>query len=382
MSWDAMKQWFGSLGSAAPSEFRIQPFVPTDPSGFSSALFQSVGMRMETGHRVELLDNGGVFDRLETEIQNARSSVSIVMYIWEEGRASERLVAALIDRAKAGVRCRLVIDAFGSHAFPDVLQPRLVEAGCEVRMFRPSLGNAALARNHRKIVIVDGAVAITGGFGVRDCWLGNGCEPGAWRDASVVFSGASVRFAQQAFAENWQEAGGELLTEVEFPPPDTTGPSTAAFVASTASPSVTRAERLTQLMIAAASNRIWIVNAYFVPGQAILDQLGAKAAAGVDVRILVAGHQSDSKTAFGYQQLTYGALIERGVQVWEYQPCMLHSKTMVIDGHLAVVGSINLDPLSLNTLDEVALVVDSTTLASALEATFLDDCGRAVRQTT
>ncbi len=337
---------------------------------------------METGHRVELLDNGAVFDRLEREIRKARSSVSIVMYIWEEGHASDRIVAALIERAKAGVRCRLVIDSLGSNAFPKVLLPRLVEGGCDVRMFRPALSETSLARNHRKVVIIDGVVAITGGFGVRDCWLGNGCEPGAWRDASVVFSGPSVHSAQQAFAENWQEAGGELLSAQEFPPPDASGPTTAAFVSSTASPTVTRAERLTQLMIAAASQRLWIVNAYFVPSQAILDQLAAKAAGGVDVRVLVAGHQSDSKLAFGYQQLTYGALIERGVEVWEYQPCMLHSKTMVVDDHLAVVGSINLDPLSLNTLDEVALVVYDATLASALEATFIADCGRAVRQTS
>jgi cardiolipin synthase len=338
-------------------------------------------MKMAAGHHIELLDNGTVFDRLESEIRNARSSVNIVMYIWEEGQASDRIVAALIERAQVGVRCRLVIDALGSHAFPKVLQPRLSAGGCEVRMFRPALGNAALARNHRKLAIMDGAVAITGGFGVRDCWLGNGCEPGAWRDTNVVFSGPSVESAQQAFAENWQEAGGELLSATEFPAPKTSGPATAAFVASTASPTVTRAERLTQLMIATASQRLWIVNAYFVPSQPILDQLTAKAAASVDVRVLIAGHQSDSNAAFGYQQLTYGALIERGVQVWEYQPSMLHAKTMVVDGHFAVIGTINLDPFSLNTLDEVALVVDDTTLASALEATFVADCGRAVRQT-
>ncbi len=248
-------------------------------------------------------------------------------------------------------------------------------------MFRPAIVKTGLSRNHRKVAIMDGVLAITGGFGIRDCWLGDGCSPGAWRDASVVFSGPSVHHAQQAFAENWQEAGGDLLTAVEFPAADTTGPSAAAFVASTACPTVTRAERLTQLVIAAGTRRIWIVNAYFVPSQAILDQLGGKAAAGVDVRVLVAGHQSDSKAAFGYQQLTYGALIERGAKVWEYQPCMLHSKTMVVDDHLTVVGSINLDPLSLNTLDEVALVTDDQALARALEATFLADCERATQQT-
>ncbi len=378
MNWSAIKGWIGLSGHRAEhAEFRLRHPVPEEPAGFSSALFQSVAAKMEPGHRVELLDNGTVFDRLELEISRARSSVSIVMYIWEEGRASDRIVAALLERARAGVRCRLVIDALGSADFPKVLAPRLTSGGCEVRMFRPTLLNARLSRNHRKIAIIDGTVAITGGFGVRDCWLGDGCQPGAWRDASVVFSGPCVQFAQQAFAENWQEAGGELLTSNEFPATEATGPTRAAFVTSTASPSVTKAERLTQLMIGAATRRLWIVNAYFVPSDAILEQLAAKAAAGVDVRILVAGHQSDSKLAFGYQQLTYDALIERGVQVWEYQPCMLHSKTMVVDDRLALVGSINLDPLSLNTLDEVALVLDDAAIASQLESSFLADCGRS-----
>ncbi|MBA3392278.1 MAG: Cardiolipin synthetase [Deltaproteobacteria bacterium] len=381
MKWPDLKSWISRSPVAEHAEFRLRHPVPAEPSEFSSALFQSVGTKMQAGHRVELLANGTVFDRLEQEIGKARTSVSIVMYIWEEGRAADRIVAALLERAAAGVRCRLVIDALGSADFPKVLGPRLTSGGCEVRMFRPSLTTARLSRNHRKLVIVDGAVVITGGFGIRDCWLGDGCQPGAWRDTSVVFSGPSVEHAHQAFAENWQEAGGELLSAREFQEPDATGPTTAAFVSSTASPSVTKAERLTQLLIGAATRRLWIVNAYFVPSEPILEQLAARAAAGVDVRILVAGHQSDSKTAFGYQQLTYGALIERGVQVWEYQPCMLHAKTMVIDDRLSVVGSINLDPLSLNTLDEVAFVMDDVAIASQLERSFVADCGRAERQT-
>ncbi|MDQ3365584.1 MAG: phosphatidylserine/phosphatidylglycerophosphate/cardiolipin synthase family protein [Myxococcota bacterium] len=380
MNWSSIRKWIGGTRTAERAGFRLQQAVPSDPVGFSAALFQSVATKLEAGHQVELLDNGAVFDRLEREIGRARASVSVVMYIWEEGRASDRIVAALLERARAGVRCRLVIDAFGSADFTKVLAPRLASGGCEVRMFRPALTEARLSRNHRKVVVVDGVVAITGGFGIRDCWLGNGCEPGAWRDASVIFAGPAVQHAQQAFAENWQEAGGELLMASEFPAADHRGPTSAAFISSTASPIVTRAERLTQLVIAAATRRLWIVNAYFVPSEAILDQLAAKAAAGVDVRILVAGHQSDSKTAFGYQQVTYEALTERGVQIWEYQPCMLHSKTMVVDGRLAVVGSINLDPLSLNTLDEVALVIDDPAIAEQLEASFLADCGRAKQQ--
>jgi cardiolipin synthase len=154
-----------------------------------------------------------------------------------------------------------------------------------------------------------------------------------------------------------------------------------AFVSSTASPIVTRAERLTQLLITVATKRLWIASACFVPSRAIVEKLSAKARDGVDVRVLVAGQKSDAKTSFGAPQIHYGSLIDRGVRVWEYRPSMLHSKTMIIDDHLALVGSVNLDPLSLNTLDEGALVVENPRLATALAGTYLDDCARAEQLT-
>jgi cardiolipin synthase A/B len=357
--------------------FRLRQPIPAGASHFSSALYQSVGVRMSSGHRVDLVDNGRVFDVLVAEIDRARVSVNIVLYIWEDGAASDRIVAALAARARAGVRCRILVDAVGSPDFSEKLGPTLGLCGCEVRIFRPSLPNAGLARNHRKIVIIDGVVGLTGGFGIRDNWLGDGCTDGAWRDTSVCFAGPAAAEAQQAFAENWQEAGGPLLPLEDFPPPESVGPARLAFVSSTASPVVTRAERLTQLLITAATKRLWIANAYFVPSRAILDKLGAKAAEGVDVRVLVAGQKSDSRTSFGAQQFHYGSLIDRGVRVREYQPSMLHSKTMIIDDHLVLVGSVNLDPLSLNTLDEGALVVENPRFVAAIAKTYLDDCARA-----
>ena len=357
--------------------FRLRHPVQSDASHFSSALFQSVGARMTGGHKVELVDNGRVFDVLVAEIAAACTSVNIVVYIWEEGVASARILAALAARARAGVRCRILVDAVGSPDFASALGPALTQSGCEVRLFRPSLPSAGLSRNHRKIVILDGLRGLTGGFGIRDNWLGDGCREDAWRDTSVLFAGPAVADAQQAFAENWQEAGGPLLPLEDFPPPESPGTARVAFVSSTASPIVTRAERLTQLLITAATKRLWIANAYFVPSRAILEKLATKASDGVDVRVLVAGQKSDSKSSFGAQQFHYGSLIDRGVRVWEYRPSMLHSKTMLIDDHLVLVGSVNLDPLSLKTLDEGALVVENPRLAAALAGTYLDDCARA-----
>ncbi len=357
--------------------FELRIPVPTQPAGFDLALRQSLGVQMLAGNEVTLVENGAVFDVIEKDVRSAKSSVHVVLYIWEKGTASDRLVGALVERARAGVACRIVVDDFGSPAFGKDVRPALLEAGCDVRAFRPVLEGAdELARNHRKLVIVDGKVGITGGFGARDNWLGDGVTNESWRDTSARFAGPVVSEAQQTFAENWQEAGGPLLPAEAFPPIAPAGPSIAAFVGSTAHPVVTRAERLEQLLIRAAKSRLWIANAYFIPSKAILEMLKEKAASGVDVRLLVPGTKNDSKTSLGAQNLQYGGLVEKGVHIWEYLPSMMHSKTMLVDDDLVLVGSVNLDLLSLGKLEEVALVAQDAEVAKTMAHTFEGDCKR------
>lgn len=370
--------YFAWIRDDEKQAFQLRVSVPSESAPFAAALYQSLGVELRPGHQVALLDNGAIFDGLAAEIRSARRDVNAVMYIWETGVASQRLVTALTERARAGVKCRLLVDAFGSPDFGRDVQPQLEAAGCEVRVFRPPpINGDELARNHRKIVVVDGRVAFTGGFGVRDNWLGDGISDDAWRDTNVRFTGAAVGGAQQAFAENWQEAGGALLPADAFPAAETSGPVLAAFVTSTGSPVLTRAERLVQLMIQAAKKRLWIANAYFVPSTAVLTMIKRKSADGVDVRLLAPGKKSDSKTSFGAQHIEYDALLEQGVRVFEYQPSMMHAKTMLVDDELGLVGSINLDPLSLSKLEEAALVVHDRAFAAELARSFEADCVHA-----
>lgn len=361
--------------SAAKETFRLDQAVADHGRGFDLALFQSLGVHLSSGHQVALLNNGDVFDALVADLGRANSSIDVEIYIWEKGVASARVSAALIAKARAGVACRVLVDALGSGGFDRELAPPLTAAGCEVRVFRPLPGPDLTARNHRKVVVIDGAIAYTGGFGIRDSWLGDGIH--GWRDSNVRFTGPSVAGAQQAFAENWQEAGGALLPEDAFPPASSDGGVTAAFVGSSAAPVITHAERLTQLMIAAATKRLWITSAYFVPSRSIRAMLKAKAQAGVDVRLLVAGSKSDSKPSFVAQQVEYPSLIASGVRIWEYEPTMLHTKTILTNDRLAVVGSINLDPLSLNKLEESALVIDDERIGAELARQFEADCAHA-----
>lgn len=365
----------------APRGFELRVAVPTSQAGFSLALYQTLGARMTPGHEVTLISNGAVFDELDKSIRAARSSVHVVMYIWEKGAASDRVVAALVDRARAGIACRIVVDDFGSPDFDEDVRPQLAEAGCEVRTFRPILeGTDELARNHRKIVVVDGNMAFVGGFGIRDEWLGDGVTSESWREASVRLVGPAVQGAQQAMAENWQEAGGAFLPTEAFPRIAPLGAASVAVIGSSASSTSNRAERLMQLVFQAATRRLWIANAYFVPSEAMLSMLERKASEGVDVRLLVPSKEhNDSKASAGMQPLKVGSLIERGVRVLAYQPSMMHAKTIVVDDDLSVVSSINLDPLSSSKLEEIAVVIQDTTFAASLARTFEEDSARSER---
>lgn len=359
--------------------FRLRVDVPAAGDPFALALYQSLGTRVRPGHEVTLLGNGTIFDALEQEIRRATSSVHVDVFIWQKGKASDRLIAALEQRA-SGVSCCVLVDDVGSPHFEEDIAPRLTAARCEARRFRPLPGEGdKLARNHRKLVVVDGRVAFTGGFGIRDEWLGDGVTAEGWRDANVRFTGPAVAEAQQAIAENWQEAGGALLPANAFPPLDRepAGTSAATLVTSTISPVLSRAERLVQLLIRAAKKRLWIANAYFVPSDAITDMIKEKARAGVDVRLLVPGKKSDSTISMGSQHLEYGSLVEAGVRVFEYQPSMMHAKTIVVDEEVGVVGSINLEPLSFEKLEEDALVVQDRAFVEELVRTFEQDCTHA-----
>ena len=328
---------------------------------------------MRPGNELTFVNDARVFDAIVNEVSHAASSIHIVSYIWKKGEASDRIVAAVTQRARAGVACKIVVDAFGSASFEgEGVGKELRDAGCDVRGFRPP-ATSDLARNHRKLVIVDGKVGFAGGFGIRDSWLKDVDGEPRWRDTNVRVAGPVVRDMQRAFAENWLESGGPLLPPEAFPAIDAHGSVRAAFVASTASPVVTRAERLVQLVIASAKKRVWIENAYFVPSVPICELLATKSLTGLDVRVLAPGKQSDSKPSFVLQRNEYGDLMDKHVRVFEYEPRMMHAKTILVDDRLALIGSVNLEPLSLGSLEESAILVDDAETAKALEAQFLED---------
>jgi len=352
--------------------------VPDGPEGLSQAFFQSTGVALEPGHRVELVHNGRIFDAIEEEVRAARFSIHILSYIWRPGGPSDRLLRALRER-RPGVACRVLVDPMGSVNF-EAVASELVAIGCEPRVFRPIQGAIAsldlrrmLARMHRKLVVRDGEVGITGGWGIWKSWDGAARNADEWRDTNVRVWGPAVRGLQQAFAENWQEAGGDFLPAACFPPQAPAGEARAGFVASTGEVFLSDGKRMTLVAIAAARRRLWIANSYFIPSQDISDMLILKAKEGVDVRVLVPGRHHDVAPVHAAQRGSYARLLEGGVRIWEYELSMMHAKTILVDDRLSVIGSTNMDPLSLDVVEEGSLVVEDPALAAELERDFEHD---------
>jgi len=364
-------------GDADRSPLKLAGDIPPPGPGYRNAFYQLLGTPFVEGNAVQWVWNGEIFDALVREIGRARTSVDVVLYIWRPGKASDRIIAALGARAK-DVACRIVVDPVGSTpAFQREVMPRLREARCDVHVFRP-LGDDAvgpsLARNHRKIVVFDGRVAFTGGFGISDEWLGDGVHDQSWRDTSVRIEGPGTRQLQLSFAQHWLESRGVLLPAAEVTAEQRpAGEVRTAFVSSSASVGATPADRMTQLTFLSARSRLWISNAYFTPSDDIIAQLESRARGGVDVRVLVPGPVHDQPAMRDGQRSLYRRLLAAGVKIWEYQPSMMHAKTVVADDRLAIVGSMNLDPLSLNLLEEGSLAIEDPRATAELAEAFERD---------
>ena len=347
------------------------------------ALLQTTGTEMVGGNRVTLRDNGEVFAAIEEAIRGARHSVHVDVYIWKPRLPGDRIADLVCRRAREGVAVRILVDPVGSKGFHEGLRGRLLQAGCEVHYFRANRQRplSFTGRNHRKLVVVDGRVGFTGGFCIAPEWMGNGLSPNEWRDSNAEVEGPVVRQMQVAFANHWLETGGPGLPAVEFERAQLAGDGRAAYVTSTDVKGLSHARWVTHVALAAARQRVWIANAYFVPPPTVLGALSARSESGVDARLLLPGPHQDHPAVTFLQRRLYRRLDRAGVKVYEYQPSMIHAKTMLVDDRIVVIGSMNLDFLSMNWLEEGSLVVDDAAFAAEFERRWRIDLARA-RQVT
>ena len=361
-----------------------------EPPGVSSAhcspgIALLTGTTLSTGNAVEVLANGdATFTRLWDDLRLARRSITVQMYYAGPGAIADSATRVLAERARAGIDVYFLYDAFGSEDLPERLLDTLRSAGVRVAEFRPVRWYAldrASHRSHVRGVIVDGAVAYTGGLGFDDKWRGNGRRPLEWRETNVRFAGPAVAQLQGAFIASWAEATGQLLTGERFlaaeaPAPmadAAAGGTEAALVYSPPLTGSTAAERLIAITIASAQRRLYIANAYFIPHSDFVALLVGAARCGVDVRILTNGANSDVKSTWLAGRSRYETLLAAGVRIYEYQPTTMHAKTFVADGAWSVVSTMNFDNRSLAYNNEVALVALDTAVGSTMESLFLDD---------
>ena len=358
---------------------RSQPAAVDSPQ-FEQTIELHTGARIEPGSHVELvLDGNGTFPQMYRDIDSARRSITLQMYYFTPGKLADSIAAHLMARAKAGIPVLMVLDAFGAHWMSREWLASLRDAGVEVRHLRPLKWyrlDKLSHRSHVRSLIVDGVIGYTGGYGFGDWWLGDGVTPDQWRETNVRIRGPAVRQLQAMFTAGWAEATGELLVgEQYFPALSDSAAGTMRtgvlhFVASYGSAS---AERFLALSIASARKTLYISNSYFIPDPRFIQMLGAAAKRGVDVRILTAGRLTDVKTTRLAARARYEELLTAGVRIYEYRPTMIHSKTFVVDGRWAAIGSLNFDNRSISFNDEVCAVVLDNGFGAQMDSMFVAD---------
>jgi cardiolipin synthase len=334
------------------------------------------------GNSVKVVQNGFFYDILTERIRAAERSVHFETFLWKPGQLSDRMVAAFMDRAKAGVTVRLLLDAQGCNGVEPDKVARLREVGCKVKFFhKRSIYTIGILndRDHRKLCVIDGREAFVGGHCITDEWLGDAEDGKHFSDVSVHLHGPIVHSIQACFSENWGGETGELFVgDAYFPPLAPAGDALihAAFVKPESSAPAVKILHHTVLCL--ARERIWIQNPYFIPKMEAVEAFRVAVNRGVDVRVLMpATSGSDSPMVQHAGHRNFQKLLEHGVRLFEYPHTLLHQKVMTVDGAYSAVGSTNFDDRSFDTNDEISLGILDRKLAGELDAIFEKYCARA-----
>jgi len=329
------------------------------------------------GNTYEVLDNGDqVFPAMLKAIDAAKERISFETYVYDKGHAADQFTDALEKAARRGVTVNVILDALGAGSMDKAHLERLEKAGCHILNFNPTAWYTLEElnyRTHRKILVVDGSVAFTGGVGVADHWLGHAQDPEHWRDTHVRIEGPLARILEAAFYENFV-GGGFVVTPVlttTAGPPD--ADDRAMVVRSSPSDGASDLKRLYLLAIGMARRSIEITSPYFMTDESTRWALNDARARGVAIRILVESDITDHKSVKYASRDAYEDLLEKGIQIHEYAPTMMHTKTMMVDGVLSIFGSANFDNRSLELNDEVNVAVMSRRLAARFLQDFEND---------
>jgi cardiolipin synthase A/B len=356
------------------------PVEAADPA-FADYVAALVGTAAKPGDTYVVLRNGAAFPPMLDAITQARSRINFETYVFKDDTIGEQFLQALEEAARRGVTVRMILDPIGS-VVSDANQERLKSAGVQLAWFNPMQFWALEETNyrtHRKTLVADGEVAFTGGMGVADQWLGNAQGPEHWRDTQFRITGPAVRALDASFYENWIESGG--LSAPALDPELPSGPTGARSVVLWSNPTAgaSNVKLLYLLAIGAARQSLDIQSPYITLDESTRWSIEAARQRGVRVRILTEGEITDAMpvkhaSRFGYQQL-----LDQGVEIYEYQPTMMHAKAVIVDGVFSIIGSANFGNRSFELNDELTVAVFDRELAQALAGDFENDMRQSIR---
>jgi cardiolipin synthase A/B len=364
-----------------PKHLYIQSNLPAEDPGHQAYLAAIVGADLTRGNRYEVLTNGDeIFPVMLDAINKAERRVVFETYIYKPGETGDRFTDAFEQAARRGVTVKIVLDAVGALNVGREDVRRLRDAGAQVVWFNTPAWytfQQVNHRTHRKILVVDGRVAFTGGVSIGDQWMGNAQSPEHWRDTHVRIEGPVARLLEAAFYENFIEAAGEVTPMLDPPLTDSGDGGGSIVVRSSPSGGANDMKRLYLLAIASARRTLDIATPYFVPDASSRWALKQAVDRGVRVRILVESDETDAMPVKYASRHYYDRLLQEGIDIYEFQPTLMHAKVIVVDGVWSMFGSANFDNRSLELNDELNVAVTDRDLAQRFLVDFERDLTRA-----
>ena len=363
-------------GSVAGHVVAVTPDTP-----LYTSLLKLARMPATSGNQVELLiDGSATFDSIAAGLRSAQKYILFQFYIIRDDHVGKRICSLLVDKARAGVDVFFLYDEIGSRTFPrSGLYRELVRAGVNVSAFNTTRGRRNRFqlnfRNHRKIVVVDGVQAWTGGLNIGDEYLGHDADIGPWRDTHARLEGPAVLGAQIAFATDWHWATRTGLPITWDVPTDSRGNSNVLVFPSDPASEYEEAGLMFHQIIVAARRRIWIATPYFVPDNAIMSALQLAALRGVDVRIIIP-ERTDSRVVTLANWSFTRQLLPLGIKIYRYREGFMHQKVLLMDERTAGVGTANCDNRSFRLNFEVTLLVEDAAFAKQVQLMLETDMGK------
>ena len=374
--------WSGVCALSTPGEgpphYGLDHHLEVGSSEFLQTMAGAAGVPFFAGNKVTFLNNGDRFyPAMLRAIEAAEFSITIEAYIYWAGEIGLTFAKALAAASQRGIKVKILLDAVGSASIGNDILKILQDGGCHLAWYNPiritrlrRINN----RTHRKSLIIDGCIGYTGGAGIADHWTGDAQDDKHWRDLQIQMEGPAVRPLQTGFAHNWLECTAELVTGPDFYPElPHVGNLHLQTIMSSPETGASAARVMYSLAISAARHSIDIANPYFVPDHLSIDLFRDAVKRGVRVRVMVAGSSNDTMVTRLNSVRLYGAILEAGVQLFEYNRTMMHHKTMVVDGLWCTVGTTNFDSRSFSHNEENNVCACDRGLAEEMTRTFEED---------